>query len=569
MKTLILFISFFFLTVSQAQDVGFVWANQLRGANWVQQDCNGIAVDNSGNVFVVGRITDSVDFDPSVNDYWIHSDTQFESPAYVAKYDPNGNFIWAKKLSSLDLCIARNIKIDNNNDLYILGDFRDSVDFDPGTSEYWVEPINGIDAFLLKLDADGNFTWVKTWGGPSINYGYELTLDHLQNIYIAGTFRDSIDIDPGPNLLKIGSNGEEDVYIQKFDSNGDLIWFYQIGGNDEDRVFDLSTDNQQNLYIAGSFQDSVDFNLGMNDSVLYNLGSTSGYLLKLNSIGEFIWVRENGGPHFQEMVAVETCKNGEVCIVGSLYGSGQFISNNDTVVGPWCGNGTNQMLIKLDSNANIIWSRIIGGVNSGVYDGELSTDSLDNVYCASSVGEFAGFNMPNPVYIFSASGAVDLMVYKYTSDGFYSWSEHIGGTNASTWHEALDIDPTGNLHITGRFNFTVDFDPTPGNFDLTQYGSSMDAFFLKLNQSSLMNFARKDAKSEPILFPNPAKTELNIQFLEEETYPVIIYDLQGRIIQLDYQNFNKINVSNFDNGIYFLVIDRGNQRIVKRFIVQH
>lgn len=182
------------------------------------------------------------------------------------KLSGSGQFTWAKNIWSYGDVEGQTIKTDAANNIFVAGGFDEyATDFDPGSGELMLEPDGSFTGFLLKLNSDGEFKWAIKPGGGAKNTNYELkrpmAIDHLGSVLLAYevTRYASTDLDPSASEKIITSNGETDVFVQKLDSLGNLVWAKQIGGEDDDLVQDIITDKQNNVYIAGKFYKEIDF----------------------------------------------------------------------------------------------------------------------------------------------------------------------------------------------------------------------------------------------------------------------------------------------------------------------
>lgn len=165
--------------------------------------------------------------------------------------------------------------------------------------------------FITKYDVNGNFKWTKTFPG-SVNENYQdptpaIAIDSIGNIYLSGIFRgifgDKLDFDPGPDVFYLkpwrkehyASENTSDIYILKFDSDGNFIWAKGIGGQFRDNVSAFCLDGRGNVYLCGDFRSTVDFDPGpdtVNLSTDNDIANNGNFILKLNSDGNFVWVKQ-------------------------------------------------------------------------------------------------------------------------------------------------------------------------------------------------------------------------------------------------------------------------------------
>ena len=119
---------------------------------------------------------------------------------------------------------------DASGNIYILGSFKGIVDFNPSPSAaYWVSSVNYMTTYYIqKLDINGNFVWVKTIYFENGGLRY-LEIDDSGNLIIMGSFKDTVDIDPGTPVYNLVSQGEYDIFILKLSSAGNFIWAKSFG----------------------------------------------------------------------------------------------------------------------------------------------------------------------------------------------------------------------------------------------------------------------------------------------------------------------------------------------------
>ncbi len=173
-----------------------------------------------------------------------------------------------------------------------------------------------------SLDAQ-SFEWARSFGGTTSEWPTDIKTDHSGNVYSIGYFEDSVDFDPGSGVDMRYSNGSQDFYIQKLDNNGNLIWVKTFGGVSVDRGQSLNVDNAGNVFITGSFTDTVDFDPGPNTFQLVSRQPIIGvfyvstFILKLNKDGDFVWALSYDIGQFTELFT-KIDKDGNLLTAGKL-----------------------------------------------------------------------------------------------------------------------------------------------------------------------------------------------------------------------------------------------------------
>ena len=182
------------------------------------------------------------------------------------------NFDWTISEGGISSDFSFCVTSDSYGNVYTIGMFNDTVDFDPGIGVFELASNGLTDIYVQKLDPQGNLIWVKQMGGAFADYGYSIVTDDLGNVYTTGNFHDSVDFDPGSGSDILVANGditEEDIFVQKLDVNGNLVWVtYTKDTNNFLQSFLLKTSKLQmdkdNLYFSNNQNSlfSVDKNSG-------------------------------------------------------------------------------------------------------------------------------------------------------------------------------------------------------------------------------------------------------------------------------------------------------------------
>ncbi len=304
-------------------DGNFLWAKSIGGSD--DDLPYGLFVDDQGNIYVTGTFFGSVDFDPGSGNSFLTSNGFGD--IFVLKLDSTGNFVWAENFGDSHTDVGNAIKVDNFGNIYVTGYFYDNVNFDPNGT-YFLNSAGGSDVFVLKLDSTGHLVWANAFGGSSDDKAMDLDLDSLGNVYVAGNFKETIDADPGTGTYTLTSSGSRDIFIQKSDNNGNFVWAKSIGGSSSDSAFSISIDNQNNVYMTGYFNDTVDFDPGNGTANLTSSGDEDIFILKTESNGNFVWAQSFGGPFIDESnrIFVDAQQN--------IYTTGVYSLNVDFDPGP-------------------------------------------------------------------------------------------------------------------------------------------------------------------------------------------------------------------------------------------
>ncbi|MDP4265503.1 MAG: SBBP repeat-containing protein [Bacteroidota bacterium] len=302
----------------------FLWAKRF-GASTQEDHGNAITVDASGNVYATGSFKGTIDFDPGPGTYPLTADY---IDVFVLKLDASGNFIWAKKMGGIFTDVGNSIAVDASGNVYTTGYFVATADFDPDPATYYLVYGTGDeDGFISKLDASGNFVWVKHFSPHTYDncYSNGIAVDASGNVYTTGSFKGTTDFDPGPGTFNLVANGLNDGFVCKLNSSGDFVWAKKSGGcQEEDYGTSVAVDASGNVYTTGVFQYYADFDPGTGIYELHADGATDVYISKLNASGNFVWAIRLGGTNPDYCYSIVVDASGNIFTAGFFKGTADF-----------------------------------------------------------------------------------------------------------------------------------------------------------------------------------------------------------------------------------------------------
>ena len=279
------------------------WVKSMGGTGWDYS--SGIAVDTNGNVYNTGVFVGTVDF-------------------FVQKLDVNGDLVWVKSLGVGGQRTGNAIAIDASGNTYIIGSFSGTVDFDPGVGIANLTSAGNRDAFVQKLDVNGNLVWVKRTGGGGSEQGQTIAVDGSSNVYAIGSFEGTVDFDPGPGTTNLTSTGFGSMYVQKLDMNGDLVWAKGIGVDVSGTEIDIVVDASGNVYATGTFFGTVDFDPGPGTTNLTSAGAIDVFVQKMGVNGDLAWAQSMGESGHDKGVGIAVDASGNVYTTGVFNGTVDF-----------------------------------------------------------------------------------------------------------------------------------------------------------------------------------------------------------------------------------------------------
>jgi hypothetical protein len=571
-----------FATQVCAQNPTHEWAKTFGGSYNINGDRGrDITTDVDGNVLTVGTMygawdgTSIADLDPSsaTNIYSIVG----AEDVFIQKLDSSGNFLWARAFGGKNGDFAEAVFTDATGNVFVTGSVgsnwssyaSDTINLNPDSAGVDIHITNGRgDAFVEKLDANGNFVWAKTFGSADNDGANDVWVDAAGNVYVLGWFQDTVDFDPGVGTDIRISNGNTDIYLLKLDANGDFLWVKTLGGSSADYAPSFATDVSGNLYLTGYFQDTIDFDSGTGTNIHISNGANDAFVLKLDNNGDFVWVTTWGGngSDASYYIALDTAEN--------LYLTGQFRDTVDFDSGAGTdihvsNGGADVFVQKLDANGNFVWAKTFGATNQWDYSTGITVLSDGGLYISGRFQDTLDFDPSNGTDIHSSTGSFDIFISKFDINGNFLWVLPLGGIPSSGngfQDEAYGItsDSKGYIYSTGYFHGTLDFDPSSGT-DINT--GSLDVFVLKFkdNGTVLTNITTELVNKDVTIYPNPSSNILSINSNGINIMEVRVVDVNGRFLKR-LNGTDRLDISDLATGLYILSIKTSKGLINKRFV---
>ncbi len=417
--------SYYNVTIAKYDPSGnYIWAKSLGkkvgGADsYIKGES--IKVNSAGEIYIAGWFDGTIDFDPSTaTTDTVHRTSAGSYDMYLEKLDANGNLLWINQMGDLSNDRVNQMVLDPSEKPCITGQFARNVDFNPQGAPVVVSSAAfGAEVFLAKYNADGTLDWAKnTVSNINNNTGYGIDCDVTGNLYLTGGYQATADFDPSGATANLTSNGQSDVFVAKYDQNGNYIWAETIGSTRADDGYQVSVDGLGNVYALGTFSDSIDVDPSAGVDMRYAVGFYDYFLVKYDAAGSQQWTQTWGTTNYDQVYDLATNSSNEVIVVAGFDGALDVDPSAGTENYASPSGFYNTVISKYDGSGNHIQTNFFtGSSNSNVSIQEIHVDAADEIYIT---GNFYGNFMGGAVVDFDPSaGTLDSTGVNSSSDIFF------------------------------------------------------------------------------------------------------------------------------------------------------
>jgi len=320
-----------------------LWTRQW--GDYDRDESHDVVLDNSGNIYVIGETRGTID---GITDPGEECDDSPCSDGFVSKFDSEGNVLWIKQFGSEDRDYVRALFVDKNNNVFVVGRAEGGLDGETGS--------NGSDIFIMKFNSDGEKLWTKFWETDLDAGCSSAVIDDKGNFYFSGIIFKNEESDWG------------DVFIAKFDLEGNEKWLKQWGTSKSDFGTSLKIDSEGGILVAGY-------------TTSYSEEKSDLFVVKWNSEGEEQFSRIWGDPSkglFGNELSID--KNDNIYLIGAIDGDYEpSEENRDSGELNQIKDQLNFFVSKISSSGNLLWTKIYSteGDESGI---GITNDNNGNLY---------------------------------------------------------------------------------------------------------------------------------------------------------------------------------------------
>jgi len=347
--------------------------------------------------------------------------------------------------------------------------------------------------FFTLLSASGltlaqETDWAFKLGGTSYDKAVGLATDDSGYVAVTGSFRGTIDLDPGADTFNVTSNGTDDIFLAKYDTSGNFIWGVAYGTS---ALYEggqqVAMDSEGAVYMVGNYGGTIDFDPGSGTANMSpQSGTNAAFIVKYDKDGDYEWSVTTYGDWKDESTEVVVDNAGNVIWFGEYGGTVDF-DPSVSVANLTNSSGRSFFMAKYTSSGAFIDVQEIGGTSTGL--GGFTNANVDDDNNLYMVGYWSGTIDLNPSLSSTSnrtSSNWDGFIIKLDSNWTYQWDYALNGAYTERIH-GIDIDASGNIAITGFFRDTMDFDVKAGVSNVVSYTpqGSGDDIFLAVYDSNM------------------------------------------------------------------------------------
>ena len=541
-----LFIFFSSLVFSQTAQWGH--AAQGNGNSW--DEATSVAHDANDDVFVTGYFaSDSITF----GNITLYSNGGAD--AYVVKYDPFLQPIWAFAIGGPGDEYGMGVACDSNSNVFIVGNYS-SGSLTLGSTVLTNRDSGTPDMYIARLDYFGNVIWAR--GEGCSNWDNVSGVDvspAIQELYVSGAFYiDTLFIE-NDTLL---NQGNYDMVLMKFDFNGNYQWSRSAGGNFNDLANAVAYDLDGYVITTGGFaSDSMPFPTGTLINPVSGLPET--WVVKYDAQGNCMWARRAGAGDNDHAVACDVDANGKVYLGGHFH-SGSMTFANDTLVNQ--GQGDVYLLV-YDEFGNELWAKAAGGPEQDFGYG-LYVDNHGKIYYS---GMYTSLNITfGPYTLNNPNINENMFLLMYDSNG-NELDTLSGGGLGMDYITSITANEWGTIYAVGAFGTPTMAMGSTTLIDTDPSGNTTDMFIATTGIP--LSYSDSNIPLEVSVAPNPSTGLFTFTSDLNTTVSILVYNSLGEEIiaqpETEAKNFS-IDLSQYPTGIYFVNIMEGSELTVFKLV---
>jgi len=438
MKHILTFCLIFFCYELSAQLSYLQWTFGMGGPGNSPSYVNevwSVHVDKNGEVLAGGNAAGTIDLDPSSGSLISTSSSPTIFNGFFARYDSNSNLLRGFVLSGQSDVIVRVVNRDSVGNIFIAGEFINTMDADPGPGVLTLNAVQGSrDMYFAKYDTSGNVLYAFSLGAAvSTDLISDMITDDAGNMYITGAISGIVDFDPGPGQFNLAGTPGNSMYLAKYDNAGQLLWAFMIDANPLPQVGNaLAFDPSGNIIVDMVFRGLIDVDPSPATANFAAIGAGDVLVMRYTPQGNFVNAWQIGGPGgvtiSESTIACD--RAGNILLAGRFNGNLDMDPGINTSILSSSGSSS-VFLGRYTLTGQLLWSRL-GGLNAIGIEG-LGVDSLGSGY------------------ILTQNVSSQALMSKVDTSGNVSYNKNLLGTGSGLYSRAIYVREPDAFHIGGGY----------------------------------------------------------------------------------------------------------------------
>jgi len=438
------------------------------------------------------------------------------APAYAAVL----KYSLTDVLTSGTSVTVRDMTVDSSGNMYVVGWFNGTTDFDPSAGVHNITPSVGPGAYLAKYSSAGALIWVRTLSGSANVTFNSVSLDASGNPYVVGNFQGTINFDGtgGTTDNKTASAGGGNGFVSRYNSDGSYGWTRAFLDAVADSTSTVIVDTTNNyVYIAGEYASSMNFNGAGGTDNHTAVGSTDFFMTKYSTAGAYVSTLTTGSTNAEHVsnhaLALDSSNN--VYLVGTFAGNMDFDATAGTDSKTLQGS-KDSFLTSYTSGGAYRWTSTFGGTSAATNVNNLAISGT-TIALAGLFNGNVNFNGAGGTDNHASVGSNDAFLSSYTTAGAYNYAKTWDTPSTTISGDVVGFAADGLIHVGGTFFGTTDFDPSAGVNSLTpSNGPNSYALFVS-------NFATDGSYVNTFVGPGITTGQLGFNVLTQDASGALYY----------------------------------------------
>jgi hypothetical protein len=523
----------FIATRTFSQAPVFEWAGQCGNPPNTTDTKTTLASAPDGSFYLSGEFLDTVQFCDKI------MVSSGGTDVFLVKYTSGGVPVWSLKIGGEDYDYVSKTICDAEGNVIIAGYFYGTTRI--GQDLY--TSYGSQDIFVAKFNSAGDFLWSFRAGGQMADYVAGLALDAGRNIVITGYFYG--DMAFGDTI--ISALAGSDIYLAKFNADGDLLWVTQAGGSSSEQVRSADCDPDGNIILTGSFYYDISFG----DTALATTNPVGVFTAKYLPDGGLDRVFQLDGTMLTPEIYVAAGPGGDFFIAGDF--SDKLIFGDQVFdAGPF---NQDIFVAKYDAACNLQWAHHAFSASSDQVAGMVAGED-DGLYMTGHYLDTIQFDQLTMPYHLCC-GSREIFIVNYNSEGNVVWGDSISGTRAGI--QSIAMSGQGKLILSGLFSADLSL----GDLKLSSYNEYRN--YITSVNTGMYNDAGQNLKIDGLrVFPNPALDKIRIPVQSKEIeFNYVIYSISGLAIKRGTANSGDyIDVDFLPAGQYLLRLSTSRESLM-------